>query len=175
MQHEDFLGKYHVIRCEEIGTLNNALTRHFNGEYHFENPYPEVIATYPNTTEPVKAKVIAVKAPILSETGIFLQTSDRDYGGNNQTFQVGYLALSFGDINSIIDFLPEPMKQYCFRWDGGNLPRRHEWLSFRCNSEAMSEARKFKEAHHIDKLTVWEVAPCDEKLFTGSIVGRVEE
>ena len=47
-------------------------------------------------------------------------------------------------------------KTYTFRWDGGDLPRRHEAFSFECNADAMMAAREFMYKHHIDMINVFE-------------------
>mgnify|MGYP000212972276 CR=1 FL=1 len=99
MQHEDFLNEYRFIRNKEIHALNDALMKHFSGEYHFEN-HPYVVAAYSNTDEPVKAKVMAVKALISAESGILLQTAEIECDGDDYDFEVGYMGISFGDIDS---------------------------------------------------------------------------
>ena len=48
------------------------------------------------------------------------------------------------------------MKTYIFRWDGGDLPRRHEAFSFECDADAMMAAREFMKKHHIDMIHVFE-------------------
>lgn len=45
---------------------------------------------------------------------------------------------------------------YRFRWDGGDLPRRHEAFSFECDADAMMAAREFMNKHHIDIINVFE-------------------
>ena len=55
-----------------------------------------------------------------------------------------------------IDNLPEPKLAYTFRWDGGDLPRRHEAFSFECNAQAIMAAREFMNEHHIDIINVFE-------------------
>lgn len=173
MQHEDFLNEYRFIKNKEIHALNDALIKHFSGEYHFEN-HPYVVATYPNTDEPVKAKVMAVKAPISAESGILLQTAEIECDGDDYDFEVGYMGISFGDIDSILDLLPEPEKEYYFRWDGGDLPRRHERVKFTNDVEAREAARKFKKEHHIDILVVSEMEPCDDGLYASRNLGQVK-
>ena len=59
-------------------------------------------------------------------------------------------------IMKTIDNLPEPKKAYTFRWDGGDLPRRHETFAFECNAQAMMAAREFMNEHHIDIINVFE-------------------
>ena len=59
-------------------------------------------------------------------------------------------------IMKTIDNLPEPKKAYTFKWDGGDLPRRHEAFSFECNADAMMAAREFMKKHHIDIINVFE-------------------
>lgn len=175
MQHKDHLVSYCLIRNEEIAELNNVLEKHFDNEYQFKDSFPEVVVMYPNTSKLVRAKVLSVKAPLYSDAGIIVHTDEKEYGADGYTFEVGYFGMLFGGINNILDLLPEPMKQYCFRWDGGNLPRRHEWFSFPYKEDAMSAARKFKKEHHISKLTVWEITPCNKELFASSIVGSVDD
>lgn len=48
------------------------------------------------------------------------------------------------------------MKNYSFRWDGGDLPKRHETFTFQYDAEAMKFAREFLKAHHIDIINVFE-------------------
>ena len=50
----------------------------------------------------------------------------------------------------------EPKKTYTFRWDGGDLPRRHEAFSFECDADAMMAAREFLNKHHLDIINVFE-------------------
>ena len=57
---------------------------------------------------------------------------------------------------SALDNLQEPKKTYTFRWDGGDLPRRHEAFSFECDADAMMTSRKFMKKHHIDMIHVFE-------------------
>ena len=47
-------------------------------------------------------------------------------------------------------------KTYTYRWDGGDLPRRHETFSFEYVAEAMKAAREFMNKHHIDMINVFE-------------------
>lgn len=47
-------------------------------------------------------------------------------------------------------------KTYTYRWDGGDLPRRHETFSFECAADAMMTAREFMNKHHIDMINVFE-------------------
>lgn len=48
------------------------------------------------------------------------------------------------------------MKKYSFRWDGGDLPKRHETFTFQYVAEAMKFAREFLRVHHIDIINVFE-------------------
>ena len=48
------------------------------------------------------------------------------------------------------------MKNYSFRWDGGDLPKRHETFTFECDADAMMSAREFLQVHHIDIINVFE-------------------
>lgn len=57
------------------------------------------------------------------------------------------------------------MKQYNFRWDGGELPKRHETFLFQCDADAMMAARKFKNKHHIDVICVNEMQNCGDGSF----------
>lgn len=47
-------------------------------------------------------------------------------------------------------------KTYTFRWDGGDLAKRHEAFSFESDADAMMEAREFMNKHHIDIINVFE-------------------
>ena len=77
MEHEDFLERYMKIKKEEVTTLNSLLNAHFNGEYHFEN-HPAVVATVANMGKAVIAEVMAVKAPVTSDSGILVIPDDDD-------------------------------------------------------------------------------------------------
>lgn len=48
------------------------------------------------------------------------------------------------------------MKNYFFRWEGGDLPKRHETFTFQYVAEAMKFAREFQRVHHIDIINVFE-------------------
>ena len=152
MKHEDYLGQYMAIRDKEVSTINKVLTENFNGEYHFEE-HPYVTAVMPNQDEPIKAKVMVVKSPISLDCGIFVIPN---YYVDDDPIEIGYGDISFDDIDSILDDLPEPMKNYTFKWDGGDLPRRHEAFSFECDADAMMAAREFMNKHHIDMINVFE-------------------
>ena len=58
-------------------------------------------------------------------------------------------------------------KIYSFRWDGGDLPRRHEAFSFECDADAMMAARKFMYKHHIDMIYVFEGDGTDMRYIVG--------
>ena len=48
------------------------------------------------------------------------------------------------------------MKNYSFRWAGGDLPKRHETFTFQCVADAMKSAREFLQVHHIAIIHVFE-------------------
>lgn len=153
MRHEDFLGQHMTIQKKEVETLNAVLEEHFNSEYRFsdENIYLE--ATIPNTSTPVQARLLEVKAPVTSDGGLFVKPVDyvdEDY------IETGYLNIGYGDIDCILDNLPEPKKAYTFKWDGGDLPVREAKFEFDCDADAMKSAREFLQAHHIDIINVFE-------------------
>jgi len=160
MEHKDFLGLYLSIKNDEVRTLNKLLNAYFNGEYHFENQAakPFVVATLANVDMPVSAKVMAVKAPVTLDSGILV--CPEDYEG---TVEIGMDEISFGDIDGIIDCLPEPIKSYTFCLDGGNLPRRHETFKFKCDADAMMASRGFMKCHHIDVINVFEGKDADRR------------
>mgnify|MGYP006388985271 FL=1 len=151
MEHEDFLERYMKIKKEEVTTLNSLLNAHFNGEYHFEN-HPAVVATVANMGKAVIAEVMAVKAPVTSDSGILVIPDDDD-----DAIEIGAGDVAFCDIDGILDCLPEPMKSYAFSWDGGDSPCRHETFEFECDADAMMAARDFMSNHHIDIINVYEI------------------
>lgn len=154
MKHEDFLGQYIDIKKKETAALNDALERYKGdnpGEYHFKENEPWVMVTPHNADRSSEAKVLAVKAPVTQDCGIFVETVD-----DGEKYEVGYLQLAFCDIDTILDNLPEPKKAYILSWDGGNLPRRRETFMFECDADAMKAAREFMVNHHIDIINVFD-------------------
>lgn len=152
MKHEDFTTQYMHIRDKEVDTLNTAIASHFNGEYHFNDDI-YVEATMPNTSTQVQAKLFEVKVPVTSNCGLFVRPEDYV---DDDYIEIGYLNIGYGDIDYILDNLPEPMKNYSFRWDGGDLPKRHEAFAFQRDADAMKSAREFLQVHHIDIINVFE-------------------
>jgi len=161
MKHEDYLGQYMAIQKREVQDINDVLVKHFNGECHFED-YPYVTAVMPNQDEPLTAKVMSVKAPISTDFGIFVIPNDYV---DDDPIEIGYGDISFGDIDSIFDNMPEPWKSYTFSWDGGDIPKRHEKFAFKCDADAMMAAREFKNRHHIDIISVLEYENCGDGTF----------
>lgn len=164
MKHEDFLGQYMTIRDKEVDTINKVLSENFNGEYHFEE-HPYVMATIPNTDSKLSSKVMAVKAPISMDCGILVLPEDYAECGYDDPIEIGYADIAFGDIDGILDNLPEPLRRYNFRWDGGDFPKRYEAFAFQCDANAMMAARKFKDKHHIDIISVIEKEDCGDGTF----------
>lgn len=164
MKHVDYLGQYMAIKVNEVKDINDALTKHFGGEFHFED-FPYVTAIMPNEDSPRSAKVMAVKAPITTDGGIMVLPETYAECGYDDPIEIGFGDIAFGDIDAILDNLPEPMKQYNFRWDGGELPKRHETFLFQCDADAMMAARKFKNKHHIDVICVNEMQNCGDGTF----------
>lgn len=153
MRHEDFTSQYMQIKQKEVETLNDVLEEHFNSEYRFNNGGIYIEATIPKTSTQVQARLLEVKAPVTSDGGIFVKPVDyvdEDY------IETGYLNIAYGDIDYILDNLPEPKKAYTFKWDGGNLPVREAKFKFDCDADAMKSAREFLQAHHIDIINVFE-------------------
>ena len=153
MRHKDFISQYMQIKQKEVETLNAVLEEHFNSEYRFNNGGIYIEATIPKTSTPVQARLLEVKAPVTCDGGIFVKPVDyvdEDY------IETGYLNIAYGDIDYILDNMPEPKKSYTFRWDGGNLPMRETKLEFDCDADAMKSAREFQQANHIDIITVFE-------------------
>ena len=106
MKHEDFLAQYTALRVKEVTALNDVLKRYFSGEYHFEN-HPYVTAIIPNSEAPLTAKVMAVKSPVSSDCGILVMPTEYEGWGYDDPIEIGYGDISFGDIDGILDYLPE--------------------------------------------------------------------
>ncbi|KGF15389.1 hypothetical protein HMPREF1640_12245 [Prevotella sp. S7-1-8] len=102
MKHEDFLQQYVAILQQEDRVLNEALRNLADKEYHWYADFPYVTAELSNCQGHLDAKVMAAKYPVTPHSGILIMPNE-----DNEYYEVGYNDLQFGDINGILDALPE--------------------------------------------------------------------
>ena len=102
MRHEDFLQQYVTIQQQEARVLNEALRNMSDKEYHWYADFPYVTAELSNCDGHLDAKVMAVKYPITHHGGILVMPNE-----DSEYYEVGWGDLQFGDIDSILDALPE--------------------------------------------------------------------
>lgn len=107
MKHVNFTAMYNAIKEQEINTLNEALENipedeycgYPAGEIHFtDSPY---VTCYPYNNEVSSyLPVMAMKHPVTSDGGILVRDED-------DTIEIGYSDLTFGQIDFLLDCLPE--------------------------------------------------------------------
>lgn len=102
MRHEDFLQQYVAIQLREAHTLNETMRNRTDKEYRWQTDFPYVTAELSNCDGRLDAKVMAVKYPINPHSGILIMPDE-----DNEYYEVGYLDIQFGDIDGILDALPE--------------------------------------------------------------------
>lgn len=102
MIHEDFLQQYVAIQQKESRALNDTMRNRTDKEYHWYADFPYVTAELSNCDGHLDAKVMAVKHPITPHGGILIMPDE-----DNEYYEVGYLDIQFGDIDGILDALPE--------------------------------------------------------------------
>lgn len=109
MKHEDFSDLYHAIKMREVKALNDALKNipedkdncYPAKEFHFTDcPYLNCYTHH--SDEASKSAVLAVKYPITSDSGILIRPQDDD-----ETYEIGHTDVGYGDIDIILDYLPE--------------------------------------------------------------------
>ena len=109
MKHENFYAAYQTVLMREVKALNDALQ---NMPEDKEDGYPAMeyhFTDFPHTTccnhyedEPTDHAILAVKYPITSDSGILVRTLFGD-----ETLEIGYSDINYGDIDMILGFLPE--------------------------------------------------------------------
>ena len=102
MQHQDFYHQYATIQEEEVRALNEALRNRTDKEFHWYADFPYVIAGLSTCDGHVDAKVMAVKYPVTPSSGILIMPDE-----DNEYYEVGYNDIQFGDIDGILNELPE--------------------------------------------------------------------
>ncbi len=104
MKHEDFLQQYVAIQLREVHALNETMRNRTDKEYHWQTDFPYVTAILSNCDGHMDAKVMAVKYPVTHDNGILIMPNE-----DNAYYEVGYCDLQFGDIDGILDALPEEL------------------------------------------------------------------
>lgn len=102
MTHTDFLQQYVAIQQNEVRTLNETMRNRTDREFHWAADFPYVTADLSNCDGHLDAKVMAVKFLITAHNGILIMPDE-----DNEYYEIGWGDLQFGNIDSIIDALPE--------------------------------------------------------------------
>ena len=102
MKHSDFLQQHVEAHQDALRTLNITLYHRPDREYHWFADFPYVIAKLDNGEGHTDAKVMAVKYPITHHGGILVMPDE-----DSEYYEIGWGNLLFGDIDSILDALPE--------------------------------------------------------------------
>lgn len=97
----NFIDKYMAIKNEEKDTLNKLLEQLPNKEYEFDEDEYVSVDCYLND-EPHHADVKKVVHPITSDGGIFVEDAYTELS------EIGYSDMAFGEIEVIIENLPDP-------------------------------------------------------------------
>ena len=102
MIHENFYKKYVAIRQEAIKVLNEAIRILKDKEVHWHSDFPYVSAQLSFCDGHLEAKVMAIKYPVSEHNGILIMPDE-----DHQYYEVGYNDIQFGDIDGILDMLPD--------------------------------------------------------------------
>lgn len=102
MTHKDYYQQYVAIREKEVRALNETMRNRIDKEFHWAADFPYVKADLSNCDGHLEAKVMAVKYPITPHSGILIMLDE-----DHEYYEVGYTDLLFGDIDAILDALPE--------------------------------------------------------------------
>jgi hypothetical protein len=102
MTHTDFLQQHLTAHQDALRALNITMYNHPDREYHWFADFPYVVAELDDGEGHIDAKVMAVKCPITHHGGILVMPGeDREY------YEIGWGDLQYGDIDSILEALPE--------------------------------------------------------------------
>jgi hypothetical protein len=102
MTHEDYFQQYVAIREKEVRALNETMRNRLDREFHWAADFPYGTADLSNCDGLLEAKVMAVKFPVTPHSGILIMPDE-----DPEYYEVGYTDLLFGDIDAILDALPE--------------------------------------------------------------------
>lgn len=102
MIHQDFYKKYIDIRSEEVNALNEAIRNTDDKEVYWQSNFSYVTAQLSNCDGHLDTKVMAVKYPVTSSSGILIMPDE-----DNEYYEVGYNDILFGYLSDILDVLPE--------------------------------------------------------------------
>ncbi len=102
MRHEDNYQQYVTIRKKEAKALNETMRNRIDREFHWSADFPYVTADLSNCDGHLEAKVMAVKFPVTPHSGILIMPDE-----DHEYYEVGYTDLLYGDIDAILDALPE--------------------------------------------------------------------
>lgn len=97
----NFIDKYMALKAEEKDTLNKILEQLPNKEYEFDEDEHVSVDCYIEG-EPHHADVKKVVYPISSDGGIFVEDTD------TELTEIGYTDMHFGEIEIVIENLPDP-------------------------------------------------------------------
>ena len=102
MKHADFLQQHVNGHQDALRALNITMYHRPDREYHWFANFPYVIAELNNGEGHTDAKVMAVKYPVTHHSGILLMPNE-----DSEYYEIGWGNLQFGDIESILEALPE--------------------------------------------------------------------
>ena len=94
MIHQDFYKKYIDIRSEEVNALNEAIRNTDDKEVHWQSNFSYVTAQLSNCDGHLDA--------VSEHSGILIMPDE-----DNEYYEVGYNDILFGNLNDILDVLPE--------------------------------------------------------------------
>lgn len=102
MRHENYYQQYVTIRKKEVKALNETMHNRIDREFHWSADFPYITADLSNCDGRLEAKVMAVKFPVTPHSGILIMPDE-----DHKYYEVGYTDLLYGDIDAILDALPE--------------------------------------------------------------------
>lgn len=102
MEHVDFLQQHTNIQQDALRALNITMHNRPDQEYHWFADFPYVIAELDDGNGHVDVKVMAAKYPITPHSGILVMPDE-----DSEYYEVGWGDLQYGDLDSILDALPE--------------------------------------------------------------------
>ncbi len=82
--------------------MNETMRNRLDREFHWAADFPYGTADLSNCDGLLEAKVMAVKFPVTPHSGILIMPDE-----DPEYYEVGYTDLLFGDIDAILDALPE--------------------------------------------------------------------
>lgn len=103
MKHEDFIKEYMDIKKKEVKAINEALKNLPAGTFTFKRGDGPYVNCYTHgADEPSQSEVVKVTFPVSDDCGILVRPTY-----DNEVYEVGALNVAFGDINTILDNMPE--------------------------------------------------------------------